>query len=191
MKPEILIAMGSPRKKGNTATLAAKLSEGAQAAGATVETLYLNGMNIRPCQSCYKCQKEDSTGCVIDDDMSQVYTLLKDAKAIVIASPVYWFNMSAQTRLFIDRFLAVGAGPHKILDKKHFSLVMSFGGDDVFDSGAINALRSFQDMCRYLGAPIEGVVYGSASEAGEIKENEQVMAKALALGNKLATLPEL
>ena len=61
MKTEILIAMGSPRKKGNASTLAAKLSDGAQAAGATVETLYLNGMNIRPCQSCYKCQEEDTS----------------------------------------------------------------------------------------------------------------------------------
>ena len=189
MKPELLIALGSPRKKANSTTLAARLSEGAQAAGAKVETLYLNGMNISPCQSCYKCQEIDADDCVLDDDMSQVYPLLRETKSLVIASPVYWFNMSAQTRLFIDRLLPVGAGPHKILDKKHFGLVMSFGGSDVFDSGGINAIRSFQDMCRYLGAPIEGVIYGSASEVGEIKENKQLMTEAFKLGNKLATLP--
>jgi multimeric flavodoxin WrbA len=189
MNPEILIAMGSPRKNGNTATLAAKLSEGAQAAGATVETLYLNGMNTRPCQSCYKCKEADADNCVLDDDMRQVYPLLREAKALVIASPVYWFNMSAQTRLFIDRLLPVGTGPHKVLDKKHFGLLMSFGGADAVDSGAINALRSFQDMCSYLGASIAGVAYGTATEAGEIKENEQLMARVYALGKKMAVLP--
>jgi len=93
MDPKILIVLGSPRKKGNSATLAAMVAEGAIADGADVETVYL-----------------------------------------------------------------------------------------------VNALRSFQDICRYLGANIEGMVYGSASSAGEIKQKQDVMEKAVLLGKHLATI---
>ncbi|MBC8478806.1 MAG: flavodoxin family protein [Candidatus Delongbacteria bacterium] len=186
MKPDILIVLGSSRKKGNSAVLAAKVSEGAQAGGATVESVYLNSLRIGPCQGCKRCQDSGSTGCVLNDDMNRLYSLIRVVKAIVIASPVYWFNMSAQTRLFIDRFYAVGVGHNNILGDKQFGLVMTFGGADVFDSGAVNALRSFQDMCRYLGASIAGMVSGTASEPGEIAENERVMEEAYLLGKKLA-----
>ena len=68
--------LGSPRKKGNSATLAGKVCEGAQANGAVVETVYLNALNIKPCQGCKKCQKDDSDGCAINDDMNQLYIYL-------------------------------------------------------------------------------------------------------------------
>ena len=187
MAPNILIALGSPRKKGNSATLAAKLAEAASANGANVETVYLNGLDIKPCQGCEKCQQEGSAGCVIKDDMHQIYPELQEADSVVIASPVYWFNVSAQTKTLIDRFYAVGVGDNNIFRGKKFAVILTYADPDPFVAGAVNALRSFQDICGYLGANLEGMVYGSAHAAGEIEKRHDVIEKAVALGKRLAT----
>jgi multimeric flavodoxin WrbA len=188
LNSKILIVLGSPRKKGNSATLGAKVAEAAIADGAEVETVYLNGLNIKPCQGCEKCQQESFIGCAIEDEMNQLYSKLQNADLIVVASPIYWFNMSAQTKIFIDRLYAVGVGQKNILKGKNFAFILSFADPDPFVSGAVNALRSFQDICRYLGANIEGMVYGSASGAGEIKQNQKVMEEAALLGKHLAKI---
>ena len=188
LNPKILIVLGSPRKKGNSATLAAKVAEGAIADGADVETAYLNGLNIKPCQGCENCQQESFNGCAIEDEMNQLYAKMQEADSVVVASPIYWFNISAQTKIFIDRLYAVGVGQKNIFKGKNMAIVLSFADPDPFISGAVNALRSFQDICRYLGANLEGMVYGSASGAGEIKEKQDVMEKAVSLGKHLATI---
>lgn len=188
MSAKILIVLGSPRKKGNSATLATKVAQNAIAKGAEVESIYLNGLNLKPCQGCEKCQQESFIGCVIKDEMSQLFPKLKDADSIVIASPIYWFNLSAQTKIFIDRLYAVGVKQKNIFKGKNFALILTFADPDPFISGAVNALRSFQDICRYLEADIVGMIYGSANNAGEIKEKPDVMEKAEFLGQHLATL---
>jgi multimeric flavodoxin WrbA len=187
MTPKILIILGSPRKKGNSATLAAEVARAAVGGGADVETIYLNGMNIKPCQGCEKCH-ESNSGCAIEVDMTLLYSKLQEASSVVIASPVYWFNMSAQTKIFIDRLYAVCVGQGNVLKGKNVAIVLTFADADPFISGAVNALRSFQDIFRYLGTNIEGTVYGSAYGAGEIKQNQDVMEKAFSLGKHLASI---
>lgn len=188
MNSKILIVLGSPRKKGNSATLAAKVAEGAIADGAKVESVYLNGLNIKPCQGCEKCQQESFVGCAIQDEMNQLYSKLQEADSVVVASPIYWFNVSAQTKIFIDRLYAIGVKRKNIFKEKNFAIILTFADPDPFVSGAVNALRSFQDICRYLGANIEGMVYGSARLAGEIKKKQDVMEEAVKLGQHLATI---
>ena len=186
MGKRIMIVLGSPRKKGNSAKLAELVAQGARAGGARVETFYLNGMDIRPCQACMKCQKPSATTCAIRDDMQVLYPKLKEADAIVIASPVYWFNLSAQTKTFIDRWFAVGVEERNIFRGKPLGLLLSYGDADPFSSGGVNALRSFQDMCRYLGAEVAGMLYGTATEPGEIAKNKGLMKEAHELGKQLA-----
>ena len=187
MQKNILIVLGSPRRKGNSAALAEQVRQGVQAKGALVDTVYLNGLNIKPCQGCEKCQQEGADGCVVDDDMTQLYPKLKASDAIVIASPIYWFNVSGQTKVFLDRLYAVGAGQNNIFAGKKFALLLAFADPDPFVSGAVNAIRSFQDICRYLNADIAGMVYGSAYEAGAIKKNEDVLKEAYVLGTNIVT----
>ncbi len=62
---------------------------------------------------------------------------------------------------------------------------MSYGDSDAFNSGCINALRTFQDAFKYAGANLVGMVYGSAEKPGEIKTNQPLMDQAEALGKKL------
>ncbi|MCP4667321.1 MAG: flavodoxin family protein, partial [Deltaproteobacteria bacterium] len=154
--------------------------------GAQVEKVFLHGMEIAPCQSCYACQKRDSKGCAIDDDMQGIFQKLIEHDAWVIASPVYWFNMSAQTKLFMDRCFALPAYKKTAFSGKRIAIAMSYGDTDPFTSGCINALRCFQDAFRYVGARIAGMVYGSAMEAGEIQSNKALLQAAEELGKKLA-----
>jgi len=183
---KVLVLLGSPRRKGNSAILAERIAGGARAAGAAVETVYLHALAIAPCKACYACQKPKSKGCSIDDDMQPLYRKMIEADAWVIASPVYWFTMSAQLKLWMDRCLAFGAYGKEPFEGKRIALAMTYGGEDPFDSGCVNALRTFQDAYNYVGAKIVGMVYGSAMEAGNIKANKALLKEAKALGTKLA-----
>jgi multimeric flavodoxin WrbA len=185
----VVALLGSPRKKGNSTVLAKQIIRGVESVGAKVETVYLNGLNIKPCQGCYACKKKNSTGCTVDDDMQSLYPKLVESDAWIIASPVYWFSMSAQTKIFMDRCFALWNQDSEInsLYKKRIAIAMSYGDSDPFNSGCVNALRSFQDAYRYAGAEIIGMVYGSADEPGEIASNAELMAQAKEIGKKLAT----
>ncbi|MDD5081919.1 MAG: flavodoxin family protein [Dehalococcoidales bacterium] len=182
---KVLVVMGSPRKNGNSVILAKSVAKGATAAGGEVESFYLHQMNIKPCDACDACQGENSQGCIINDDMQILYPKLRQADALVIASPVYWFTVAAQTKLFLDRIYALEGSSGNVLQGKRIGIVLTYGDSDPFNSGAVNALRTFQDAFNYIGAPIVGMVYGSALKAGDIKQNRDLMAKARELGRQL------
>ncbi len=183
---KVVILLGSPRKNGNTAALAERIAAGAKAAGAKVETVYLHGMKIAPCTACEGCTKPKARGCVIHDDMDALYPKLKKADVLVFASPIYWFTVSAQMKLAMDRCVAIIGPRSHAFRGKRIGLAFAFGGADVFDSGCINAIRTFQDAFRFLGATIVGMVYASAFRAGDIRSNAKVMDEATELGRKLA-----
>ncbi len=185
MTQNIVIVKGSPRREGNSAVLAEQVAEGARSAGARVESFYLHHMDIRACDACDACQSEPYRGCIVEDDMQVLYPKLLEADAIVIASPVYWFTVSAQTKLFMDRCYALVDKEGYALRGKKIGIVMTYGDADPFASGAVNAFRTFQDGFRYVGAPIAGFVYGSASAPGEIRSDTAAMARAYELGRRL------
>ena len=95
MARKVVIVLGSPRKKGNSATLAARVAAGAKAAGAEVESFYLQGMDIHACTACGWCQDKVGRDCNIEDDMRLLYPKLREADAIVIAGPIYWFCIAS------------------------------------------------------------------------------------------------
>lgn len=184
----IVVVMGSPRKEGNSATLARQIIAGAEENGAQVESFYLHGMNIQPCHACYQCNEALEDDCVRDDDMQSLYPKLRQADAIVIASPIYFFTVSAQTKLFIDRCYALlGPDEETAFKGKQIGIVLTYGDKDPFSSGAVNALRLFQDMFNYTESEIVGMIYGSAEEEGEIRENNELMKEAFELGKKMAS----
>ena len=183
----IVVVLGSPRKKGNSTTLAKQVVAGAESAGAQVETFFLQDMDIHACKACDRCQKDIALDCVVADDMQILYPKLRQADAIVIASPIYWFTVSAQTKLFMDRCYALAGPQGYALSGKRFGIVLTYGDSDPFNSGAVNALRTFQDGLHFVGAEIVGTVYGSASEPGEIAGNQALMDKAYQLGARLGS----
>ena len=190
MEPKkIVVILGSPRKNGNSSTLAGAFIEGAQKREAEIKTFHLHYMDIKPCNGCDKCIINSGSGCVIKDDMQQIYDAIPTADTIVIASPIYWFNLNAQTKLFIDRCYALttvkGFSFTHALKGKEIVIILTYGDADPFASGAVNALRSLQDSFKYVGAKIVGTLSGSALAAGKIAENKPLMKQAFTLGKKL------
>jgi multimeric flavodoxin WrbA len=178
---KVLAILGSPRKNGNSATLAHRAIEGVCEAGGQCEAFWLHGMSIRPCQACDACRRQSEKRCVQKDDMQTLYDALEQADALLLASPVYMFTMSAQLKLFMDRCYAVPDA----LKGKRVGVVLAYGGDDETDSGAIHAMRAIEDNYAYQGAEVMGIVHGSADLPGEIAANAGVMDAAYALGRAL------
>ena len=185
MSKSILILKGSPREKGNSAILADQVFAGAKNTGAAVESVFLHGMNIQPCDACDVCQ-DGYEGCIVEDDMQSLYPKLTAADAIVIASPIYWFTISSQTKLCIDRWYALETKTGSALRGKQLGIVLVYGDNDLYTSGGINAIHTFESIARYIGMEIAGMVYGTAHKLGEVKQHPELMAKAYQLGEKLA-----
>jgi multimeric flavodoxin WrbA len=180
----ILILKSSPREKGNSAALADRLAAGATISGAEVESVYLHGLDIRPCDACDLCQENGV--CVIEDDMQSLYPKLVAADGIVLASPIYWFTFSAQLKLCMDRWYAFQASKWKQISGKQFGIILAYGDSDLYSSGAINAIYTFESMARYLKSEIVGIVHGSLSDVGDSEKNPVLMQAAFELGQKLA-----
>jgi multimeric flavodoxin WrbA len=187
-KKRILILKGSPRLKGNSSILADQAASGARDVGAEVESYDLHKMNIKPCDACDICQGAGDGKCIIEDDMQILYPKLRTADGIVLSSPVYWFTLSAQTKLCIDRWYALENPNGNALAGKQFGIILTYGDTDPYTSGAINAIRAYQDMFRYIKADIVGIVYGSASKVGEIRDKPKIMDRAYLLGQKLGDI---
>lgn len=188
---KVLILNGSPRPGGNSSILAEQVRKGAEEAGAVAEVIYLHGLDINPCDACDSCQGVAEIDCIVEDDMQTLYPKVREADAIVYATPIYWFTVTAQTKIFIDRCYGMGTDVDGIeghaLAGKKIGVVLVYEGDDPFDSGAINAIRMFQDMFKYISAEIVGFVYGTALDPGEIRKQGDVMVKALELGSMLGS----
>jgi multimeric flavodoxin WrbA len=92
---------GSPRKAGNTDLMLDAFLKGAKAAGCEINKFYVRELEIRGCLGCGHCDKAGV--CVQKDDMQQVYPLLEQAQHIVVASPIYFYGITAQLKLLVDR----------------------------------------------------------------------------------------
>jgi multimeric flavodoxin WrbA len=104
---KIMGFIASPRNEGNTAWTVNKILDGAKEQGAETRTWYFSDLDIKPCRGCLGCHKGgQDRGCVINDDMQQLYVALEQADVLVLGSPVYMGQMSAQAKIFIDRLFA-------------------------------------------------------------------------------------
>jgi multimeric flavodoxin WrbA len=188
MNPKkIVVLRGSPRKNGNSNILADELTSGAQSIGAEVHNFFLQEMHIEGCSGCDACQVNGDEHCIIDDDMQKIYPIIKSADAIVFASAIYWFTFTAQLKAAIDRLYGFESPRGSALMKKPVGILLTYGDSDPVNSGVINAIHTFQDICRYLKSPIMGIVHGTAMNIGEIRKEEALLKKAFGLGVHLAS----
>jgi multimeric flavodoxin WrbA len=185
MSKSILIVKGSPRINGNSAALADQVFAGAKQAGAEVEVINLAGLDIQPCDACDVCT-ENYGGCIVEDDMQSLYPKLTQADVIVLAFPIYFFTINAQMKLFIDRWYALEREEGNLLRDKQLALAFVYGDTDLYTSGGINAIHTFEASSRYIGIEIAGMVYGSADKVGEVEKQPELMAQAFNLGAKIA-----
>jgi multimeric flavodoxin WrbA len=98
---KVVAFLGSPRREGNTEILLKEAIKGVEKSGSSILTFVLNELDIMPCQNCGGC--DDTGTCIYEDDMSQIYDAIRTADRIILASPVFFFTVSAQAKLMIDR----------------------------------------------------------------------------------------
>ena len=98
---KVLGVIGSPRKQGNTAALVERVLEGARESGAETEAVYLGQVNLNPCRACDSCKKTNR--CIQRDGMQDVYDKIAESRALVLGTPIYFDQVSAQAKMFIDR----------------------------------------------------------------------------------------
>lgn len=181
MMMHILLLQGSPRKQGNTATLAHNVVAGLAVAGQTdVHEFWLNEMTIRPCQACFTCHK---TGrCIIADDMQSLYPEFSWADLVVFAMPIYWWHMSAQMKLCFDRMTALLTKEDKLgpLVGKRLVLVISYNFRDCAEA----TLRMFEDFKTWIDVRLDVVEH--CAKDGPVSVMEAKLAEAFVLGQRLA-----
>lgn len=98
---KVIAFNGSPRIEGNTEILLKETLRAIDEEGHEISLFKLNFMNIKPCQDCGGC---DKTGeCIINDDMNEIYDAIREADRVILASPVFFFGLSAQTKSMVDR----------------------------------------------------------------------------------------
>lgn len=185
---KVLIVSGSARRNSNTRILAEATAEGARLRNHEVSLVEIGAMSIGPCRGCEACHQPKSGGCVVDDDMRQLYPKVTEADILIFASPIYWFNMCGQIKQFLDRLYAVAVGTgadESPLAAKKIGAIFVYGDVDPVKSGCINAIRCFQDICAYSGATWLPAIYGSAMEGGEIGSNTELIARAKVYGEEL------
>ena len=123
---KILGLVGSPIINGNTAKLVNAILEGAAENGADKVIYNLASLNIKGCDACCRCLESGS--CVINDDMQKLYQEIQAADAVVLGSPVYMWQMTGQTKVFIDRLTAfLKPNFSSRLDNKKLILVFCSG----------------------------------------------------------------
>jgi multimeric flavodoxin WrbA len=186
---KVLGIYGSARKNGNSDQLLDKALEGAEAAGAVAARVYARDLKISGCRACGGC---DRTGkCVIKDDMNSVYPLMDEAEIIFLASPIYFYSLTGQVKILIDRAQAMWA--RRFLNKNpeerkrydsgngYFIGVGATGGKNLFEGAQLTA-KYFFDA---LDMSFEGGIYFRKMDKKDaVNEHPEALLDALELGKK-------
>lgn len=178
MSRTVLILSSSPRIGGNSDQLCDSLASGVQAAGNTPITLHVAHMNIAPCKACEYCHEKGNGDCIIKDDMEQVWDAMEHADSIVFASPIYFFDCSAQLKVVIDRLYA----RYEKLNVQTGALLLTCAADeDVAESAKI----MYRKIAACYGFQDKGIICATdVWGAGEIAE-KSVLREAYNLGKTL------
>ena len=173
MSKNILILSGSPRRGGNSDILCDRFMEGARESGHRAEKVFLRDKNIGYCIGCEACHQNNGV-CVQKDDMAEILGKMIAADVIVMATPLYYWNMSGQIRTAIDRLFALEEGDGNLLrgHDRACALLMSAEG------------HGFEDVTLYFDHLMEHlrwknlghVLAGGNGNVGDIKGKPEIQA---------------
>ena len=183
---KVLGIMGSPRIKGNTDLLLDEAIRGAQSQGAEAEKIVVDKLKITPCKEYYACLIDGN--CVIKDDMDDLYAKLLGADVVIVASPIFFYTVSAQILAFISRCQAFWARKYvlKNLDipvkRGGFIAVGATKGTKLFDGPKLTVHYFFQAInAEYT----EELLIRGVDKRGEIKDHPEALADAYKMGERL------
>ena len=176
---KIVILEGSPNKNGSSNLLADCFKQGAEEAGHTVEIIDAAHADIHPCTGCIHCGYEGP--CVQKDEMDRIRPKILEADMLVFATPLYYYGMSAQLKVLIDRFCAFNSS----VQRRHMKsalLAAAWNSDD----WTFEALEShYKTLVRYLNLTDMGMVLGAGCGTPSMTRHSQFPQQAYNLGNRL------
>ena len=184
---KVLGIMGSPRIKGNTDLLLDEALKGARSQQAEIGKIVVDKLKITPCREYYGCLKDGD--CVIRDDMDGIYPKLLEADGIIVASPIFFYGLTAQLKALIDRCQALWARRYVLKNlpdsarKGAFIAVGATRGKQLFDGSILTVKYFFQAFgVEY----VDELLIRGVDKRGEIKEHPTALSDAFELGRRLA-----
>lgn len=180
---KVLGVIGSPRRNGNTHVLVTKILDGAQAAGAAVETVFLQDLEIRACDGCHVCWKTGQ--CSKKDDMAALYHKIAESDILVLGTPVYWYGPTALMKGFLDRFVYFNSPETRPqIRGKSAVLAVPFEEDD--PDAAMLLAEMFQRSFQYMEVTLAAkLLVPGVTRKGEVLDKPAVVAEAIRIGNAL------
>ena len=163
----VLILQGSPRANGNTAWMAEEYRKAAEAAGHKVTLVDVAHRKIAPCLACEYCHGKGNGACVQKDDMQELYPLLAEAEALVLAAPIYYFTLSAQIQAPIQRIYCA-TKPAKVTK---MALLASSYSPGVYDG----AIGEYRGIVGYWGVEDTGVVTAKIDEQKTAATRDRIL----------------
>lgn len=183
---KLLAIVGSPRPKGNTNYLVEQALGEAAKLGAQTEKIVLSQYKVNPCLGHEDCASYDS--CLQKDDASWILDKFCQADGVILATPVYWYNVSAQMKAFIDRNYFIYKRDQKPRAKVVGLVVV---GEQAGIEDTLHTLNQFVDWSFNIKENGKFIVSGYANRPGEIKSNLPVVEEARKLGRQIvASLKE-
>jgi len=193
-KMKVLGICGSPRKKGNSDLLLDRTLTGARASGADSEKIYLNEMLFRPCQEeeYYAVNSEGLS--VVADDMQKVYKQVHECDVFILASPIFFGSLSAQTKAMIDRFQCVWVS-RNLLHKQIFTQKKAGAFISVEASLRQDFFRNARSIVKNFFALINVRYSGEllcpgVERRGDVRKIPGLMERAFELGRDLCSAGE-
>jgi multimeric flavodoxin WrbA len=188
-KKYILGVVGSPRINGNTDFLVTSILDAAAEQGCTVEKVLLNQKRIYPCQACDHCKTH--VRCIQRDDMQILYGKIRKADGIVLGTPAYFWQETAQTKIFIDRLYAFYDKDFnlRLKGKKRGAIVFIWGESSRSAARALKPVVKYLEkiLTRVLMVNLVGrIVAGGIPEGGDASANRTLVRNARAIGKELA-----
>lgn len=170
----IVVLNGSPRPNGNTAAMVEAFVEGAKEAGHQVVVSNIGNKKIGGCKNCDYCRTKEIGKCIQNDDMQEVYSVLKEAEMLVIASPIYYYSLTGQTHCAIERIYAWETPPRI---RKAALLLSAEGG------GFTAAIQTYKDaFVMHMGVEDMGII----TAVGRENKSKKKLAEARELGRQLS-----
>jgi multimeric flavodoxin WrbA len=186
----IVCLYGSSRVKSNSAKIATKFCETAIEKGASVDFRVLNDLNFRGCQACYGC-KTKSDKCVLKDDLSSVLEAVRDCDILVLASPVYYGDVSSQLKAFIDRTFSFlvpdyvkAKMPHRLEGDKTLVMILTQGSPD--KEAFKDIFPTYSMFYKWMGFEKSELIHAcGVMEPRDLKNREDIFKQAEELADKL------
>jgi multimeric flavodoxin WrbA len=170
----------SPRKSGNTEILLEESLSGAQQEGAETELFSVSGKDLKPCDGCWACTRTGK--CHIDDDMQSLHDKMVAADGIIFGTPVYFYSMTGQAKILIDRFLALSTPDRNLRNKV---------GGVIVVAGSLGLISTIKDI--YFTMIVKRMVPANlvaayATNKGEVREMKRCMQAAHNLGREMVQI---